>query len=222
MSKGASLISKQNAGNTEGRIAMRRAMANEQERGKWPYVRGGSGKANSRLPKYQDQLVLPPADMQGPELERFLRQWGEYGAGRGRYANGGRAKRIGRALRRAGGVTVGAVAGKTGGRADALDVSVPAGSYVIPADVVAALGEGNSAAGLAKLGKQFPARRANGGRAGAVPIKISDGEFVVSPDAIRALGGGDETYGHEILDAFVLNTRKAHIEHLNNLPGPNQ
>ena len=50
----------------------------------------------------------------------------------------------------------GALTGDTPGRADALPVTVPDGSHVIPADVVSAIGGGNSAAGLKHLGKMFP------------------------------------------------------------------
>lgn len=41
----------------------------------------------------------------------------------------------------------GFLAGSTPGRADALKTTAPAGSYVLPADVVAGLGQGNSLAG---------------------------------------------------------------------------
>lgn len=41
----------------------------------------------------------------------------------------------------------GFLAGTTGGRADAVKTQAPAGSYVLPADVVAGLGDGNSLAG---------------------------------------------------------------------------
>ena len=55
-----------------------------------------------------------------------------------------------------GGPVTGALLGDTDGRADAVNTSVPDGSHVIPADVVGALGEGNSVAGAAKLSKMFP------------------------------------------------------------------
>ena len=218
-SDAADTIGRQNAGNLEGRIAMLRANAKPDDLKAWPYTRQAPYIKGKQSTKFGNAYVLPPNDLQGKDMLDFIERWYTYGSGRGKFANGGRARRVGRALRRAVGVTVGSVSGKTGGREDALKVSVPAGSYVVPADVVAALGEGNSAAGFAKLEKQFPPRRAKGGR---VPIQISDGEFVVSPDAIRALGGGDEAYGHDILDAFVLQTRRDHINHLQSLEGPNQ
>lgn len=64
---------------------------------------------------------------------------------------------------------VGPLTGATGGRADKIPTTVPNGSHIIPADVVSALGEGNSAAGMALLEKRFPhsnPRRAYGGGLG--------------------------------------------------------
>ncbi len=64
---------------------------------------------------------------------------------------------------------VGPLTGATGGRADKIPTTVPNGSHIIPADVVSALGEGNSGAGMALLEKRFPhsnPRRAWGGGLG--------------------------------------------------------
>lgn len=120
-----------------------------------------------------------------------------------------------------GAVLVGPVVGATGGRTDALPVSVPNGAFVIPADVVSAVGEGNSLSGMDRLKQQFgepsPRGRASGG---AVPIKISDGEFVLSPDQVAKIGGGDMDRGHAILDRLILKLRGDHIKTLQALPGP--
>src|SRR5688572_30623959 len=82
----------------------------------------------------------------------------------------------------------GGIRGTTGGREDALPVSVPAGAYVIPSDVVAALGGGNTEAGMHAIDQHFKAGRvrgyAAGGRTEPVPILISDGEYVLAPDAV--------------------------------------
>ena len=56
-----------------------------------------------------------------------------------------------------GGMVTGPLLGATDGRADDVKTSVPDGSHIVPADVVGALGEGNSVAGAAKLSKMFPA-----------------------------------------------------------------
>jgi hypothetical protein len=117
---------------------------------------------------------------------------------------------------RARGGHVGALKGATGGRADALPVDVPDGAYVIPADVVSALGDGNTQAGFEHLERMFPAtsRRAAGGNAGPVPCKLSDGEFVVSPENVQAHGG------YDAFDQWTMYVRQRDIHRRQNLPGP--
>ncbi len=117
---------------------------------------------------------------------------------------------------------LGAMKGSTGGRADKLPVRAPRGSFVIPSDVVGALGDGNSMSGMEKLTGQFPKSSAKAGKMadGGVPIKVSDGEFIVSPEDVAAIGGGDMDHGHNVLDAFVRHTRAQTIDHLKSLPNP--
>jgi hypothetical protein len=114
------------------------------------------------------------------------------------------------------------VVGETGGREDKLPVDVPSGSFVIPSDIVSALGQGNSLAGCKALDKTFGAdnrqHRANGGQ--AVPILISDGEYVVAPEAVAKIGHGDMDLGHKTLDALVGTIRQQHIKQLKSLPPP--
>jgi hypothetical protein len=63
---------------------------------------------------------------------------------------------------------VGAINTSTPGRADADPMHVPPGSYVIPAEIVSHLGEGNTAAGLKMLTAMFlPAQRQ---AMGALPL----------------------------------------------------
>lgn len=143
-------------------------------------------------------------------------------------ADGGfvdRAMHVAREYASGGVAHVGAVVGKTGGRADKLPISVPSGAYVVPADVVSALGEGNTLAGSDKLAKMFGRShprdsRAVGGR--TVPIRISDGEFVVSPEQVAKVGGGDMDRGHRTLDALMLKIRDQHINTLKSLPPPSK
>ena len=134
---------------------------------------------------------------------------------RGRKAGGGvfsHAMSLARKYAK-GGAVVGALVGNTGGRADKLSTSVPAGSHVIPADVVSHYGEGNTLRGLDVMKKMFPggASRSNGG---AVPVYLSDGEYVASPEAVAARGG------HDAIDKFILQSRQDHINTLANLPPP--
>lgn len=58
--------------------------------------------------------------------------------------------------KRAAGGHVGPLPGATGGRADRVHTQVEDGSHIISADAVAALGDGNTEAGYAKLMKLFP------------------------------------------------------------------
>jgi hypothetical protein len=211
MSDAAARATAKNAGNLDAAtVAARSPLEAQGLREKWPYARY-QGKATTRQPAWGESLVLPPPEMEGEELAEFIRRWGTYGAGRGKFAAGGR---VARAAKRARAI-VGAVRGKTGGRSDKLPVNVPEGSYVVPAAVVAALGEGNTEAGMHVLEKRF-GRRTKYARGGAVPILISDGEFVVSPEAVAAAGG------HDVLDKWVMGTRNAFADHLKQLPAPNK
>lgn len=209
-------------GNLESRLVRSRSHRDvnggQNSLSRYPYEQGVRlGEVGENWSKAQ---VLPGRGMSRDDISRLISDWQKYGVGNPRkFARGGRVKR---ALARANKALTGAVRGKTTGRSDKLAVSVPPGSYVIPADVVAALGDGNSEAGLAKLESQFKPQKGGYAAGGAVPIQISDGEFIIDPAAVAALGGGDAQYGHSILDEFVVQTRGAYADHLRNLPGPNQ
>ena len=108
---------------------------------------------------------------------------------------------------------VGPVIGSTLGRGDSKSITVPGGSYVLPAAHVSALGQGNTLAGHSLINQMFTtgpfgtalskghggsgppkAPRAGGFAAGgspkkgaAVPIMISDGEHVLSPEQVEAV-----------------------------------
>lgn len=147
-----------------------------------------------------------------------------------------------RAKRAAGGavghVYTGGIVSDVPGRTDKHPMDVESGSYVVPADIVSGMGQGNTLAGLNKLAAKFGAspfgkpvpkrRRAAGGISGfpaevdvdAVPIIAAGGEYVITPDRVAALGGGSLKRGHEMLDRWVLSERKKLIDTLKNLPGP--
>lgn len=140
---------------------------------------------------------------------------------------------------RADGGFVGALDGASGGRADDIATRLPSGSHVLPADVVSALGDGNSQKGHQFLFGMFPfskalkakgnkrftisrtkrarTTRANGG---LVKAMVSDGEFVISPEDVIRVGQGNEERGHELLDDFIIQIRRMYIDKLANLPGP--
>lgn len=144
------------------------------------------------------------------------------------------ARDISRAKRASGGQAsqpqshVGAIHSPVAGRTDHLPMHVPSGSYVIPADIVSSMGEGNTMAGFRVLDtvlKQYgnaPQARASGGRGveRQVPIVAAGGEYVIPPEVVTAIGNGDMTVGHTELDSFVKTMRKKLIDTLKKLPGP--
>lgn len=133
------------------------------------------------------------------------------------------------------------------GRTDAHATTVPDGAYVIPADVVSGLGEGNTMAGAKLLDQMLhtgpygirldvrghgggpprpPAAQqfARGGHprkneSGTVDIAAAGGEFIVDPEAIKAKWGNLKK-GHDALDKFVTSARSHIIKTTKKLPGP--
>lgn len=138
-------------------------------------------------------------------------------------------------------VHVGPIHSAVAGRTDHLPMHVPSGSYVIPADIVSAAGEGNTMAGFRIMrrifsgvpysGEGFPygqsdtpyneplPGKAEGGAA-TVPIVAAGGEHVVSPEEVMRIGEGDLETGHRVLDEFVKRMRRETVKTLQNLPGP--
>lgn len=142
----------------------------------------------------------------------------------------------------------GFLSGNTPGRADALHTQAPAGSYILPADVVAGLGEGNSLAGArvvdemlrtgpggipqapAVRGRTMPqpprAQAKGGGVQGKgatgklTPVALSHGEYFVAPEHVMRIGGGNLKSGHRILDHWVQLERERQIKKLKALPPP--
>jgi hypothetical protein len=134
------------------------------------------------------------------------------------------------------------------GRTDKLPISVSGGSYVLPADHVAALGQGNSLAGANVVNKMFkmgpygsgptalkgtgvhaphlnlaskaPKLSARGGGEGKpTDIVAAGGEIVIPPHKIIEKFG-DLDHGHKALDRWVVETRKKHVKTLKSLKPP--
>lgn len=138
-------------------------------------------------------------------------------------------------------IHVGPIHSPVAGRTDHLPMHVASGSYVIPADIISAMGEGNTMAGfkVAKdifsqpfygSGKPYGAsglpygasspHKAEGGEVDTVPIVAAGGEYVIHPKDVVHIGNGSLDDGHKILDHFVLQMRKKTVNTLKNLPGP--
>jgi len=123
------------------------------------------------------------------------------------------------------GVHLGPIHSPVAGRTDHLPMHVPSGSYVIPADIVSSLGEGNTMAGYRAVKTMFRAApkgayAAGGGIGEPVPIVAAGGEYVLSPDEVIWAGSGDLDAGHRALDKWITDTRKELINTLKKLPGP--
>jgi hypothetical protein len=124
---------------------------------------------------------------------------------------------------------VGPIHSPVAGRTDHLPMHVPSGSYVIPADIVSATGEGNTMAGFKVMNRIFGSRGGapkGYGEGGAVhdgelvPIIAAGGEYVIHPAAITKIGAGDLDRGHKELDDFVKGLRAKTVKTLQKLPGP--
>ena len=158
------------------------------------------------------------------------------------------AMRTAREARATGGavkVHKGAIHSSVAGRTDHLPMHVASGSYVIPADIISAMGEGNSMAGF-KVAKSIFAspgpygkssratpyggspmpygqpspHKAGGGEVDGVPIVAAGGEYVIPPEDVLHIGNGSMDDGHKVLDAFVKKMRAKTIKTLQRLPGP--
>ena len=140
-------------------------------------------------------------------------------------------------------IHTGPIHSSVSGRTDHLPMNVPSGAYVIPADIISSMGEGNTMAGFKIARKMFSSKpysqekqpyaegeqpyaagKPYGARAsgGAAPVEIvaAGGEYVIEPEDVTRLGGGDIDHGHEILDHFVKGYRAKTIATLKKLPGP--
>lgn len=147
-------------------------------------------------------------------------------------------------------VHVGPIHSPVAGRTDHLPMHVPSGSYVIPADIISAMGEGNTMAGFKVANTIFsripgmtgmpgapslpaegslpgadaqlglPGKAKGGSIEDAVPIVAAGGEYVISPEDVRRIGEGDLDRGHQELDLFVKAMRAKTIKTLQKLPGP--
>ena len=196
------------AGNIDARAARARSKSPDYA-GIFPYSLRAPYLPSSGSQKplgFSRAVALPPADASPKDIAKFIEDWHRRGSAMSRRlerATGGR-------------VTTGAVRGGSGGRADDVRANLAEGSYVIPADVVAALGDGNTDAGHDALRRLAPSgrRAVDRARGGRVPALISHGEHVLPPSAVKRAGG------YEALDGLVKATRARYARHLESLPGP--
>lgn len=115
-------------------------------------------------------------------------------------------------------IHVGPIHSSVAGRTDHLPINVPSGAYVIPADIISGMGEGNSMAGFKIANRVFGRQLV----ADDTPVEIvaAGGEYVIDPRNVARIGGEDLDNGHKILDQFVTGYREKLIKTLKGLPGP--
>lgn len=115
----------------------------------------------------------------------------------------------------------GALKSHVAGRTDHLPIRVSNGAYVLPADIVSSMGEGNTDAGFKAVEHIFGIRQhAAGITEHKIPIMAAGGEYVIHPEDVKRIGNGDMKHGHDVLDQFVKHRREALIKTLKKLPGP--
>lgn len=117
-------------------------------------------------------------------------------------------------------IHVGPIHSNVAGRTDHLPINVPSGAYVLPADIISAMGEGNTMAGFQVANNVFGVQQASPEHE-PVEIVAAGGEYVISPENVAdRVGGGDIDNGHAELDNFVKAYRAKTIQTLQKLPGP--
>jgi hypothetical protein len=149
------------------------------------------------------------------------------------YAAGGLASVGPRRLRARRIASTGLVHSASPGRADLVGAKLRRGSYVLPADVVSGLGQGNTMAGAKLLQSSLPEAaemasrgaidRAMGGMAepeDELEVRLSGGEFLVGPEQVLAIGEGDVEAGAAALDQLVHAVRGSTRAELARMPPP--
>jgi len=118
------------------------------------------------------------------------------------------------------------------GRTDRLPRSVPADSFVFPADVISALGQGNTLAGGKLMdGILGKPHLADGGSAGRSSVIVAGGEYLAPREKIEEIGKrmrahgksrarSDINAGHEWARDFVSRVRKHQMDWLKTAPKP--
>ncbi len=109
--------------------------------------------------------------------------------------------------------TGGVVPGAAPGRADTVNATVPSGTYIIPADVVSGLGQGNTNAGVQALQAIFSKLPKSPAPTKDAKVRLSSGEFAVTPDMLMQLGSAQ-------LDGLVQGIRQKSQQAVAQMPPP--
>lgn len=116
-------------------------------------------------------------------------------------------------------VWVGPIPSDVCGRTDHLPINVPAGAYVLTADIVSAYGEGNTIAGFKTCNDFYGIQKYIGGE--ITEVIVAGGEYVIAPQVVsQKIGGGVLNAGQHTLDGVIVKSRANLIKTLKALPGP--
>lgn len=117
------------------------------------------------------------------------------------------------------------------GRTDRIPLRVGSGSFILPSDIVGAIGQNNSDAGAQIIGSMFGLGTHGAPRGGyadgggvdeEVPIVAAGGEVVIPASVVKEIGHGSLSAGHKVLHRFCLKVRREHIRELRKLKDPKQ
>ena len=114
----------------------------------------------------------------------------------------------------------GLIRGRTPGRADKVHIQVIDGSYVVPADCVSGLGDGNTEAGASRLHTLFVVEGDLPQPIVVVDVKVAAGEWVCRPDRLIIKFKGTLAEALDRMDEWVIEQRREHIKALTELPPP--
>lgn len=122
----------------------------------------------------------------------------------------------------------GMILGSGNGRSDNVAAKVKIDDYIVPADVVSALGNGDTNSGGKTINnwinqhsdKATMDAYADGGSSRTLDADLSSGEARLPGHVVRKLGKGSSDKGADMLDKWVLGIRNQYKEHLASLPAP--
>ena len=111
--------------------------------------------------------------------------------------------------------------GDESGQADNIYVKVPEHTFIIDAQTVSLIGDGNSENGKLRLDemiKQIPSFKVENLR--DVDCALAAGEYAITPDKVAGYGNGDIRKGIEILKSFVKEIKKYKKLEVKTIPKP--
>lgn len=111
--------------------------------------------------------------------------------------------------------------GDESGQADNIYVKVPEHTFIIDAQTVSLIGDGNSENGklrLEEMVKQIPSFKVENLR--DVDCALAAGEYAITPEKVAGYGNGDIRKGIEILKSFVKEIKKYKKLEVKTIPKP--